>query len=194
MKKENKINDKLNKIRKDIIEFFKDPKEVISFFLPIIITICLLIPVPYYIKVGGGTIKIDNKINIEDSYDKEGSLEALYVKETRGTVITYLLSFVIPSFEKEKIEEVTLENEDEDDYKYRETLYFTSSLDAATKVAFEKAGKKVEVSSSKFLVLYIDKVAKTNLEVGDEIISVDGNRVNNYEEMAKFISDKKVND
>lgn len=194
MKNENNEKNKLKDVFRNILDFFKDPKEVISFFLPIIITICLLIPVPYYIKIGGGTIKIDDKIEINSSYDGDGSLEALYVKEARGTVITYLLSYVIPSFEKEKIEEVTLENEDEEDYKYRETLYFTSSLDAATKVAFESAGKKVEVSSSKFLVLYIDKLAKTNLEVSDEIISVDGNKVNNYEEMSKFISGKKIGD
>lgn len=186
------IKNKLNNFKDKTISFFKNPKEVISFFLPIIITICLLIPVPFYIKMGGGTIKIDNKINIEDSYRKDGSFEALYVKEAKGVVLTYLLSYIIPSYEKEKIENVTYENEDVEDYNYRESLYFTSSLDAATKVAFEKAGKEVSVSSSKFLVLYIEKRAKTNLEVGDEILKVDGIPVSSYEEMSKLIENKKI--
>ena len=194
MKNKINIKNKLSNLKNKIITFFSNPKEVISFFLPIIITLCLLIPVPFYIKMGGGTIKIDNKINIEDSYEKDGSFEALYVKEAKGVVLTYLLSYVVPSYEKEKIEDVTYENEDVEDYNYRESLYFTSSLDAATKVAFEKAGKEVRVSSSKFLVLYIDKIAKTNLEVGDEILKVDGVSVSSYDEMSKVIDVKTVGD
>lgn len=185
---------KLKEIKQNLIEFFKDPKEVISFFLPIIITICLIWPMPYYIKIGGGTIKIDNKINIEGSKEKEGSLEALYVKETKGIMLTYLLSYVIPSFEKEKIEDVTLDNEDEEDYTFRERLYFTSSLDAATKVAFEKAGKKVDIKESNFIVLYIDKQAKTNLSPGDIIKEVEGKEIKTYEELSSLVANKKVND
>lgn len=189
-----KIKQKLIKLKKQLIDFFKDPKEVISFFLPIIITICLIWPMPYYIKIGGGTIKIDNKIAIEGSIKKEGSLEALYVKETKGIMLTYLLSYIIPTFEKEKIEEVTLDNEDEEDYTFRERLYFTSSLDAATKVAFEKAGKKVEISESNFIVLYIDKEAKTNLKVGDIIKEVEGKKITTYEELSELVSSKKIKD
>lgn len=188
------IEEKKTKIKTKLTNFFKNPKEVISFFLPIIITICLILPVPYYIKMGGGTIKIDDNIKIENSYDNKGSLEALYVKESKGIVLTYLLSYVIPSFDKEKVEEVTLDNETEDDYNYRERLYFTSSLDAATKVAFEHAGKKVTISESKFIVLYIDDVAKTNLEVGDEIVKVEGKKVSSYDDISKIVESKKINE
>lgn len=183
-------NEKFKKIKNSLIEFFKNPKEVISFFLPIIIVLCLMIPVPYYVKMGGGTIKIDKEISIKNSYDTEGSFEALYVKEAKGTILTYLLSYVIPSFEKEKIEDVTLENEDEEDYDVRERYSFTSSLDAATKVAFEKAGKEIKISSSKFIVLYIDKVAKTDLEVGDVIKSIDGEIISTYEQLSKKLTSK----
>lgn len=183
------IEEKIS-VKDKLIMFFKDPKRVISFFLPIIIAVCLVIPVPYYIKMGGGTIEIDDNIKIDNSYSSDGSLEALYVREGRGIVLTYLLSYVIPSFEREKIEDVTLENEDVEDYDYRERLYFTSSLDAATKVAFEKAGKEVRIASSDFVVLYIDKIAKTNLEVGDKIVSVDDKNITSYDDIVNVINDK----
>lgn len=182
--KKSKLMSLLDKLKK----FFKNPKEVISFFLPIVITLCLLIPVPYYIKLGGGSIPLDDEISIKGEQDKKGSFDALYVKESRGVVFTYLLSYIIPSFDKEPISDVVLDDEDESSYNYREKLYFTTSLDAATKVAFEKASKKVEVSSSKFLVIYIDKKAKTNLEVGDEILKVNNEKVNNYKQINDFIS------
>lgn len=194
--KNNKQNKKITEtsLKTRLIEFFKDPKEVLSFFLPIIITICLLLPVPYYIKIGGGTIKIDKKIEIEESYQTKGSLEALYVRESKGVVLTYLLSYIIPSFEKEEIEDVVYNNEDEQDYNYREKMYFTTSLDAATKVAFEKAGKSVKISSSKFTVIYIDKSSITNIKVGDEIKTVDGKKIITYEDMKGVTDSKKVGD
>lgn len=178
-------NEKHKNLKERLINFFKKPKEVISFFLPIIITICLLIPVPYYIKLGGGTISLDDKISIDGEKDKNASLDALYVKEAKGVVLTYLLSYVVPGFDKEKIEEVRVDNDS--DYNYREKLYFTTSLDAATKVAFSKAGKDVSISSSKFLVLYVDKSSKSSLKVGDQILEIDNKSFNSYEEMTKLV-------
>lgn len=188
------MKNKNNKLFRKVINFFKSPKEVISFFLPILIVASLLIPVPYYVKMGGGTIKIDKKISVLDEKESTGSLEALYVRESRGVILTYLLSYVIPSFEREKISDVTYEDENSSEYDYRERLYFTNSLDAATKVSFDKAGKKIWVSSSKFLVIYIDKDAKTDLEVGDEVISINGNSVSSYDEMSKIIGKMSISD
>ena len=184
----NEKKSKIKNLKERIINFFKNPKEVVSFFLPIVITISLLIPVPYYVKMGGGTINLNNEISIEGEKEEKGSLEALYVREAKGIVLTYLLSYIVPSFEKEKIENTVINEEDEDAYNYRERLYFTTSLDSATKVAFEKAGKEVKISSSRFLVIYIDKSSKTNLEVGDEILKIEGEKVDSYDEIANLIS------
>lgn len=189
----NEKNNKIQNLKERLLNFFKNPKEVISFFLPIIITICLLFPVPYYIKMGGGTINLNDEVSIKGEKEEKGSLEALYVKEGKACVLTYLLSYVMPSYEKEKIEDTLLDDEDEASYNYREKLYFTSSLDAATKVAFEKAGKEVDISSSKFLVIYIDKNSKTDLKVGDEILKIEGKKVKTREEIAKLISDNEKN-
>ena len=179
---------KENSIKKRLINFFKNPKEVISFFLPIIIAICLLIPLPYYVKLGGGILEIDDKISIEGEPSKNDNfIGALYVRESKAVVFTYLISCIVPSFDHEKIENVVVNDEDTEGYNYREKLYFTSSTEAATKVAFEKAGKEVKASSLKYIVIYIDKKAKTELKVGDEIIKIDGKEVKSYDEIMNLI-------
>lgn len=180
------------KIKKSLKSFFSSPKELISFFLPIVIVLLLMIPLPYYIKFGGGIVKLDNKISI-DSKGKNGKFGALYVKEGKAVVATYLLSKVVPSFESEKEEDVTINDEDASNYNYRERYYFTSSIDAATLVAFEKAGKKVQVSSSKFLIIYIEKNANVELKIGDEILKVNGVNVTSYENMLKYINESNNN-
>lgn len=171
----------------------KHIKDIVSFFMPIIIAVILLLPMPYYVKLGGGIIELDDKIQI-DKEGKNGFFGALYVRESKAVVLTYLLSYVVPSFDKEKIEDTHLENESAKEYNTREKLYFTSSLDAATKVAFEKAGEKVEIASSKFIVVYKDKTSKSNLEVGDQILKVNNIKFTTYEDMLSLIekSDKYV--
>lgn len=185
---------KSTNIKKRLVSFFKSPKEVISFFLPILIALLLIIPLPYYVKLGGGIIRLDNKIEI-DKKGENGSFGALYVRESKAVVLTYLISQIVPSFESEKESKVTINDEKEKEYNYREKLYFTSSIDAATKVAFEKAGKNVAISSSKFLIIYRDKDSNAELEVGDQILKINGKKVNNYDEMLKYIeeSNDKVN-
>lgn len=184
---------KKNTFQEKKINISKHIKDIVSFFMPIIIAASLLIPLPYYVKLGGGTIKLDDKIQI-DKKGENGFFGALYVRETKAVVLTYLLSYVVPSFDKEKIEDTHLENESSKEYNTREKLYFTSSLDAATKVAFEKAGEKVEIASSKYIVVYKDKTSKSGLEVGDQILKINNVPFTTYEDMYSLIekSDKYV--
>ena len=183
---------KIEKISDRLKNFFKNPKEVISFFLPIIIAIILVIPLPYYVKLGGGIIKLENKIDIDEK-GENGHFGALYVRESKAVVLTYILSYIVPSYDRENQEEVIINDENTENYDYREKLYFTSSIDAATKTAFEKAGKSIEVASSKFLIIYIDKDSKTNLKVGDEIIKVNGKSTKTYSEITEEIKKSKDN-
>ena len=184
------VEEKRIKISNRIKNFFKNPKDIISFCLPIIIAIILVIPLPYYVKLGGGIIKLENKIEIDEK-GEDGHFGALYVRESKAVVLTYILSYIVPSFDREKQEEVVINDEDTKDYDYREKLYFTSSIDAATKTAFEKAGKKIEVASSKFLIIYIDKDSNTELKVGDEILKINGKSISEYSEIPEEIKKSK---
>lgn len=174
-------------IKDKIKEFFSNPKDVVSFFLPIVIAIILIIPVPYYVTVGGGTLEIDEKIEIFGEYESQGSFSSAYVKEMNGTVITYLMAKIIPSYELTKVEDVTLENEAKEDYDFREKLYFTSSLDTATKVAFNYLGKEIKIKEEKIYVTYIDKDAVTNLKTKDQVLAVNGQKVTGVNDIERML-------
>lgn len=185
------LEDKFKKIKREVISFFKNPKEVISFFLPIVLVLIMLIPVPYYIKLSGGIIPLDKKITIDNQYKSSGQLNALYVSEAKGNVLLYLLSYIVPSFEKVPNKKVVLDNENNKDYNYREKIFFENSTDVATKVAFDKAGKEIIEAKNDYVVVYISKEAKTNLLVGDIILNVNGNSVKNYSDIESAISSSK---
>ena len=183
----------IKNIKDDIVSFFKNPKEVVKFFLPIILALCLLIPVPYYVKLGGGIIPLDKKIKVEGETKSKGSLNSLYVSEIKGNVLLYLLSYVVPSFEKVKENNVTLDNESDKNYNSREKIYFEQSSDSATKVAFEKAGLKVDKKSEGFVVLYITKDAKTDLLVGDKILEINNKKVSEYSVIENTVKNSSIN-
>lgn len=185
---------KIQYIKYRLKKFFKNPREVFFFFLPIVVFLISMIPVPYYITIGGGAIKIDKKIEITNEYQHDGSLNAAYVKETRGTLVTYLLSYVIPSYERQKIEDITLKDEEIEEYRFREKLEFTSSLENAKRVVFTKLKLPIEVEKSNLLVLYVDKDAITDLKVKDQILKVDGVKVSNIRQVKEILGKKAVGD
>lgn len=181
-------------IKKKLLEFFKNPREVISFFLPIVIAIILILPVSYTVTVGGGTINIDKKIEVKNGYKSEGTLDSAYVKELEGRVITYLLAKIIPSYTLTPLEEVTLENETEENYTYREKTYFNSSLDSATLVAYKYANKEIKIKEEQIYVMYILEDADTNLLVKDQILEIEENRISSVNDISEILKNYEVND
>lgn len=177
----------MNSIKKQIKTFFKSPKDIIGLFLPIIIAIILILPVPYTVTIGGGTMNIDKKISIKEQYEAKGSFNCAYVKEMNGTVITYLLAKIIPSYELNKIEDITYENEEKEDYDFREKMYFTNSLDTATKVVFDYLNKPITINDENIYIVHIDEKAITDLETGDMILEVENIKIDNTKALEEIV-------
>ena len=59
------------------MSFIKKHLKIIIIY--IVIIILLLIEFPYYIEAPGGIIDINDRINIEDSYNSRGSFNLSYV-------------------------------------------------------------------------------------------------------------------
>lgn len=188
------IHKKIINLKKKLSSIFNSPKEVIAFFLPIILAIICLIPVPYYITLGGGTLSLDKKIEVSGEDKKKGKFYASYVKEMKGNVLAYGLSFVIPGLEREKIDDVVMEDEELDEYRFRERFDFDLSLENAKKVAFDSLGLPITEKESDLFVLYIDKESKTDLKVKDKILEVDGKKVKSREDVLNIINGKNLYD
>lgn len=181
---------KIKKTFKDFINYwFPTPKDVISFFLPIVLAIVLIIPVDYTVTTGGGISNVDKKIKITDAYESEGSFNMSYVKELRGTVFSYLLGKIVPSYKINKLSDISLEDEDTNEYEFRERMFFTTSTDSALKVAFTKANKEIIESSEDIYVIYKDKNADADIEVGDKILEVNGIKINKTEDIDEALKD-----
>src|SRR5699024_8182072 len=109
----------------------------------LVIFVVMTYQLPYYIDTGGGTIAIDDRIQIENETESEGSFNMAYVSEVRATVPTYLLSYVFNTWERVKIADTKIDpTETQEDVEIRDHLYLDTANQTAIQLAYQKAGKE----------------------------------------------------
>ncbi len=160
---------------------------IISFFI-------MTYELPYYIDTPGGLINLNEKIEVENGYESTGSINLTYVLELKATLPTLIVSKFKPDWSVIKKEEVIASSEVEKDVVFRDKMLLEEANDNALIVSFNKANKDVKIIENHIYVTYIDNDANTNLEIGDEILEVNGNKVNSKKHLLNEISKYKVND
>ena len=164
-------------------------------FILVLIFIMLLLSIrfPYYIDAPGGISDMNKKIEM-GSYESRGSFNVAYVKEYRATIPTLIISLFNKNWDIIKEKDVMLESETVKDYNKRDKLFMDESISNAIYVAYKKANKKIEITNSYSTVLYVDKLAKTNLEVEDIILEINGNNINYKDDITKILNNYKIGD
>ena len=178
-----------NKVYEKIKSFIKENyKELLIYILVFVI---LTYRLPFYIYIGGGTIDLKKRIDLEGN--ETGSYNMAYVKEMHATIPTYLLSLIIKSWDLENISEVKLnDQESQKDIDKREKLYLEEANDHAIINAYKLAGKKIEIRQSNYKVIYKSPESDTDIEVGDTLISVNGIKIKNNSEYKEYLKSLNV--
>ena len=74
-----------------------------------------------------------------------------------------------------------------------EEMYYYSKLlmkqgtSFAKVIAYKEAGFEYEITNNEYAVVLVDKEAITDLKVGDVIVSINDNKINEYEEISNTI-------
>ena len=170
-------------------------KNNISFILTLIIIYFFLsFELPYHIEAPGGLINLNTRYEIEQSYDIKGSINMTYVSEYKSNIATFLIAKINKDFDIYKKEEIIPNNMTNEEYDFFGRMMLKESINNAIINAYKKAEKEYKIINSELYVTYIDKIAKTDLKIKDQIISIDGIKVNSREEINKIISKKNVDD
>ncbi len=183
----------LNNVYEKIKKFIKENYKSLIFFL--ILYGIFLWPLNYYIIVGGGISEVGNRIEIEDSYNSKGSFNLAYVSEIKGTVGTYLLSYIMPDWKRVKMSDYTYDNEeDKNDVEFRGQIDLLNSYDFAIKNAYIKAGKSYKVSDTDIYVYLVDNKNNSEFKVGDKILEADGKKINSVSDYSEIVNSHNVSD
>ena len=175
----------MNKIKKLLKENYK-----YLIFL-IIMVLIVKIELPYYIEAPGGTINLSKRI--DSNYQKSnGSLNMLYVTEYRGNIITVLLSKIIGSWDLYEISNEQLSNETSKDIYTRNRVMLDNSVQNAIFVAYNYAGKKIDIKDKENIV--IGCLKDNGFEIGDIVLSVDNIEVENINTIKDYLKELSPGD
>lgn len=158
----------------------------------ILIVLFCTIKLPYYIMTTGGTINITDRVEM-DGYQKEdkGSINMLYVSEYDATPFSYLLA-KLRGEEINSNKERQISNESVEEINERNKIMRDNSLDIAVLVAYQEAGKNINIKSKKNIVMA--KTTDNNFEVGDIILTVNDKVCDEVKDIKEIINNSEEND
>ena len=175
-----------------IYAFLKENRKEIIIFL--VLLLLFNIRFPYYIDSPGGTLSLKKRFEIENAKEINGDISLVYVAERPATIPSLLVSLFFKDWDIIKKDEVVLDTETVADAEKRGRVTLDQSLNNAIVYAFQKAGKDIEILSSKIYVLYGIEGAKTELKAGDQIIGIDDIEVSSREDISTYLSTLEVGD
>lgn len=179
-----KVYDKIKKILRENYQFF------IAF---LVLYILLLFPLPYVIEAPGGIIDIGKRISLENKTEVTGSYNMAYVSEYKGTILTSLLSFMIPDWKLEHIETKDVNANEEATY-LRDHLMLEEANQNAIMVAYQKANKEVRITKQTMYITYLDPNLDCDLKVGDELLKANGKEISSKNDLNQVLEEISVGD
>ncbi len=180
-----KIYDKTIKYIKENYKFF-----IIMIFIIFLFTI----PSNYEVYTPGGIIDLKKRIEIKGSSESKGSLNITYVGAKKGTLPILLLSLIIPNWDIESLDENRYENESYKEIFERDRLTLLEVNKYSILVAFKAAKKEYQIVSEDIVVYFVSDEAKTNLKIGDTIVSIEGIEVNDTSNIEQLLKNYKTGD
>ena len=181
----------ISKVYDKLLWFIKEYKWCFAILL--VFYVCNNVYLPFYIEAPGGLNNVADKLEVVDGTTSSGSYNMAYVSEYKVNIILYLYSFFNSDWDLVTIEEEN-NGESEEAVETRGLLMMDSSINNAKLVAFSKASFDYEIKSVKNYVSYVALEANTDLEVGDEIISIGDITVSDKEEIRDILSSYDVGD
>ena len=146
--------------------------------------------VPYDVNMPGGMIDLSDRVEVNgESVSVDGTFNMAYVSSVSGSIPHVLLSFVIPDWDVVPSTDAAYENETIEDARKRSKLYLEQSKDYATAVAMDAANIQYDITNRINYVAYITSEANTTLKVGDDILELNGKKVEDINVMSELIQE-----
>lgn len=180
----------MKKVFDKIKEFFKENYKGI--LILVFIYLLFNFKLGFSIYSPGGLINLEKRILSEDKiYESSGSINMTYVSLVKGTIPTYLLAKIIPTWDIVDNEDITYDGNLEETIKI-DQYYLEESISNAYMVAYNTAGVNYEIKKSNNYVTYIYEGAKTDLKLFDNIIKYDNIEFTTFKTMQEYVTSKNV--
>lgn len=151
----------------------------------------------YYIMRPGSAYDVSEFISVQNGdEDDEGSFNMMTVSMGRATPLTYGVALMSEYQEILELDAVRQEEEDEEEYNVRQLKLMTDSQFNASYVAFSKAEEQYSITYKGVYVLNVlsGGAADGILRAGDEIVELDGQRIERQVSLVELLNVKGQGD
>jgi Lon-like protease len=156
-----------------------------------------LVELPYYAFRPGSVRDTSTLISVDDAptYDADGSISYTTVSLRRVTLFGLLEGWLNNDVDIKSRDDV-LGPRDADENRQLNLALMDTSKQVATQVALEKLGYTVDVSVTGEIVLDVepDSPADGVLEPGDTLVAIDGEPIDDPDDLARLLDDDKPGD
>jgi len=172
-----------------------DIKEHYKFYIfYIIILFVSLFRLNYNIFSPGKLVDLTDRIIVDNAYKESGSFNLTYVTSRHATILTYLISYIIPSWDLESISNMKYDNESYEDAVNRGKIDLKATSYDAIIAAFDEAGIPYDIKSVDVTITHVFDFANTNLKIGDVIKKVNNVSVESTIDVTNIINELNEND
>ena len=148
----------------------------------------------YVIYSPGSSIDLNKRVTVENGYEADGSIRMAFVSLREGTLMNVLVSKLFPNWDLIDRNEVVYEKYDLDTTFKIDRLELQESIANATFVAYNKAGKDVQIKKETSTVVLVLEEAQTDVKLFDHIKSVDNKTIEHSSDVKKIVSTHEYGD
>ena len=181
----------INKIYEKTKNFIKNNYK---FFITLTIIIFVFYyEYPYVIYKSGGTINLEDRVEIESEYTEEGTISMSYVTAIKGTAPFILMSYILPDWDLYPLSDITSEESYDDVLKLGKE-YLNEGIENAIIAAFKESPYSIQITDTINTVMYISEDADTTIEIGDIIKKVNDTNIKSLDDLKTYINTLSEND
>ncbi|WP_107942231.1 SepM family pheromone-processing serine protease [Metasolibacillus fluoroglycofenilyticus] len=150
-----------------------------------------------YIMSPGSAYDVSEFVKVQNGDTEDGgTFNLMTVSMMRATPILYAIAFFKEHQEIMQLNTVRQNEEDDEEYNIRQLKLMTDSQFNALYVAFSKAGLDYQITLKGVYVLNVlaGGAADGIIKAGDEIVEVDGQRIQRQSELIEMISKAQKDD
>lgn len=168
---------------------------IVSSLLTFIIAAFLLLyPMDYYIMKPGSAYNVEDFVTVQNgNQDNAGSLNLMTVSMSRATPLKYVVAKFRDYQDILDLKDVRQEEEDDEEYNIRQLKLMSDSKFNALYVAFSRTNLDYHVTYKGVYVLNIiaGGAADGVLKPGDEIVEIDGVRIESQQMLIDKIEESE---
>lgn len=151
---------------------------------------------PYYIYKPGNADPLNQIVEVEGGSKSEGDMHLVTVSGGQATPIQYLWAKVLTYHEIQPLEEVRPKDMTNEEYRLVQLRMMENSQESSTVVAYEAANEEVNIEYNGVYVVSVREgmPAEGKLEMGDHIMGIDDQTINEADDLINYIDQKQAGD